>query len=144
MAWKKDNEIYNGKSIVHNGYRIFNPGEKVLKEAGYEWVEPTPVEPTAEQVLRQYEDRVQRFLDETAQSRGYDNTYTCLSYLNSTDQTWNTEANAFNAWRDQVWRKCHETFNAFMSGAIERPTAEELIASFPALDWGTEPSGLTL
>ncbi len=38
--WKKDGTIYNGKSIVHNGYRIFNPNERVLKEAGYEWVEP--------------------------------------------------------------------------------------------------------
>lgn len=51
MAWKKDSEVYNGKSIVHNGFRIFNPSEKVLKEAGYIWEEPvipTPPDRTQE------------------------------------------------------------------------------------------------
>ena len=45
MAWKKGNEIYNGNSIIHDGYRIFNPNEKVLKEAGYVWEEPAVIEP---------------------------------------------------------------------------------------------------
>ena len=43
--WKKGNEIYNGGSIVYNGMRYFNPKDEILKAAGYEWVEPTPVEP---------------------------------------------------------------------------------------------------
>lgn len=96
---------------------------------------PVPPPPTPEEIVRGYEDAVQAHLDATAQSRDYDNTYTCLSYLSSTDEIWNREANAFNAWRDQVWRKCHEILNAVMAGDIQPPTVEELIEQLPAIDW---------
>lgn len=96
---------------------------------------PAKPEPTAEEILRTYENAVQAYLDETAQSRDYDNTYTCLSYLSSTDPIWHREANAFNAWRDQVWRKCHEIMNAALSGEVAPPTVEELIAQLPTIDW---------
>lgn len=99
---------------------------------------PAPPAPTPEQIIKSYEDAVQKHLDQTAQSRGYDNTYTCLSYLSSTDEIWNREANAFNAWRDQVWRKCHEILNAVMAGTIQPPTVEELIAQLPVIDWNGE------
>lgn len=92
-------------------------------------------EPTPEEIVKGYEDAVQAYLDKTAQSRDYDNTYTCLSYLSSTDAVWNREANAFNAWRDQVWRKCHEVLNAVLAGEIAPPTVEELLALLPVIDW---------
>lgn len=43
--WKRNNEIYSGGSIVHNGMRYFNPKDEILKAAGYEWVKPAPVAP---------------------------------------------------------------------------------------------------
>lgn len=92
--------------------------------------------PSVESIKRMYEDAVQAHLDSTAQSRDYDNTYTCLSYLNSTDEIWKREANAFNAWRDSVWRKCHEILNAFIAGQIEQPTVADVIAQLPVIDWG--------
>ena len=96
---------------------------------------PPPPEPTPEEILKGYEDAVQKHLDKTAQSRDYDNTYTCLSYLSSTDETWYRESHAFNAWRDQVWRKCHEIMNAALEGVIQPPTVEEIIAQLPVIDW---------
>lgn len=96
---------------------------------------PPPPAPTPEEIIKGYEDAVQAHLDETAQSRDYDNTYTCLSYLSSTDEIWRRESNAFNAWRDQVWRKCHEILNAVMAGTKPQPTIDELIAELPAIDW---------
>lgn len=99
--------------------------------------------PPQELVVKTYENAVQAHLDATAQTRGYDNTYTCLSYLNSTDEIWHRESNAFNAWRDSVWRKAHEILNAFMAGEIEQPTVEEVIAQLPPIDWNdpTEAEG---
>lgn len=94
-----------------------------------------PPQPSMEVIKKMYEDAVQAHLDATAQSRGYDDTYTCLSYLNSTDEVWRTEANIFNAWRDSVWRRCHEILNAFMAGEIPQPTIEEVIAMLPAIEW---------
>lgn len=96
---------------------------------------PAPPEPTPEEIIRGYEDAVQAHLDATAQSRDYDNTYTCLSYLSSTDEIWNRESHAFNAWRDQVWRKCHEVLGAVMAGTIAPPTVAELVAMLPVIDW---------
>lgn len=96
---------------------------------------PAPPAPTPDEIIRGYEDAVQAYLDQTAQSRDYDNTYTCLSYLSSTDEIWNRESHAFNAWRDQVWRKCHEILNAVMFGELEMPTVEELIQQLPVIDW---------
>lgn len=99
---------------------------------------PQPA-PTPEEIVKGYEDAVQAYLDQTAQSRDYDNTYTCLSYLSSTDEIWRRESNAFNAWRDQVWRKCHEILNAVMAGTLAPPTVEELLAQLPVIDWN-DPS----
>lgn len=96
---------------------------------------PAPPEPTPQEIIRGYEDAVQAYLDKTAQSRDYDNTYTCLSYLNSTDEIWYRESHAFNAWRDSVWRKCHEIMNAALAGEIQPPSVEELIAQLPVIDW---------
>ena len=96
---------------------------------------PKPPAPTPEEIIRGYEDAVQAYLDQTAQSKDYDNTYTCLSYLSSTDETWNREAHIFNAWRDQVWRKCHEILDAVLAGETAPPTVEGLIAQLPVIDW---------
>lgn len=96
---------------------------------------PSKPAPTKEEILKVYQDAVQAHLDATAQSRGYDNTYTCLSYLSSTDVVWRRESNAFNAWRDQVWRKCHALLNAVMTEEIKQPTIQELIAQLPIIDW---------
>lgn len=98
-------------------------------------VENAEPELTPEEIVKGYEDAVQSHLDATAQSRGYDNTYTCLSYLSSTDEVWNREANAFNAWRDSVWRKCHEILDAVTAGTLPPPTVEELIAQLPKINW---------
>ena len=96
---------------------------------------PEPSTPSVEEQKKVYENEVQAYLDATAQTRGYDNTYTCLSYINSTDEVWRRESNAFNVWRDSVWRKAHEILNAFMAGEIEQPTIEEVLAQLPPIDW---------
>jgi hypothetical protein len=78
---------------------------------------------------------VQKYLDDTAKSRGYDNTYTCLSYLNSTDEIWKKESNIFNAWRDSVWKTCHNYLNKYKTGEMEKITIEELIQLLPKIQW---------
>ena len=101
----------------------------------YTIVENTKPIPTVEEILKGYEDAVQKHLDEMAQSRGYDNSYTCVSYVNSTNEVWNKESNAFNAWRDAVWGKCHELLDAYKAGKIEAMTVEELIEQLPKIEW---------
>ena len=94
-----------------------------------------PPQPSMKAIKKMYEDAVQALLDATAQSRGYTNAYTCLSFKDSTDEKWDREAWAFNAWRDAVWHRCHEILNAFMAGEIDQPTIEEVITQLPPIDW---------
>lgn len=135
--WKNTttNEIWHGQSIVYNGFRYFNPAPEILTAAGF--VEETIEEPEVpiSAQLKEYEDAVQAHLDSVAQYRGYDNTYTCLSYLNSSDPTWNAESHAFNLWRDSVWHKCHELLNKYQAGELEPITVEQLIAQLPEINW---------
>lgn len=96
---------------------------------------PAKPQPTPEKIVKDYEDAIQVHLDATARSRGYDNTYTCLSYLSSTDEKWRNEANTFNKWRDAVWTQAHKILNDFIAGAIEQPTIEDVIAQLPKIEW---------
>ena len=82
-----------------------------------------------------YENAVQQYLDNTAKSKGYDNTYTCLSYLNSTNETWKTESNIFNAWRDSVWETCHEYLNKYKTGELEFIPISGLLDKLPKIEW---------
>ena len=113
----------NNATIVEEGefYRIVALGESAP--------------PSFEDQKKVYENAVQAHLDAMAQTRGYDNTYTCLSYLSSTDEKWKRESNAFNVWRDNVWRKAHEILDAVLCGAIPQPTVEEVIAQLPKIEW---------
>lgn len=113
----------NNATIVDEGefYRIVALGESAP--------------PSFEEQKNFYENAVQAHLDATAQTRGYDNTYTCLSYRDSSDEKWKREANIFNLWRDSVWRKAHEILDAVMCGAIPQPTVEEVIAQLPKIEW---------
>jgi hypothetical protein len=114
----------------HNNATIEDKGEY------YEVVAlPEPSPPSVEEQKKIYENAVQAHLDATAQTRGYDNTYTCLSYTTSKDETWLRESLAFSEWRDSVWRKAHEILNAYMAGEIAQPTVEEVIAQLPPVDW---------
>lgn len=105
---------------------------KVVENGKFVWRE---VEKTPEEIVKEYEDAVQNHLDSTAQTKGYDNSYTCLSYLSSTDETWQRESNIFNAWRDAVWRKCHEILDAVKSGTAEPPAVDELLNMLPIIGW---------
>jgi hypothetical protein len=133
-------QIFSGKYPVEaarwcnaNNAHIVETTPTGSIEYTYEIVANEP--PSVEAVKKAYENAVQAHLDATAQSRGYTDTYTCLSYKDSTDETWHREAWAFNSWRDAVWHRCHEILNAFMAGEIEQPTVEEVIALLPEIDW---------
>ena len=43
--WVKDGKTFYGNCLIWNGWRIFNPTDAQMREAGYEWVEPPAPEP---------------------------------------------------------------------------------------------------
>ncbi|MGM9582378.1 MAG: hypothetical protein ACI3WU_01495 [Phascolarctobacterium sp.] len=78
---------------------------------------------------------VQEHMDTTVQTRGYDNINSACSYATSTDAVFLAEAQACVVWRDKVWRYCYDALADVTAGARDIPTAEQLIAELPVLEW---------
>ena len=87
-------------------------------------------------LIKEITDRVQIMLDTAAQSRRYDNMFTMLSYLNSTNPYFKAEAEVGLLWRDAVWAKCLELQTAVANGTLVISTVEQFMAELPAIDWG--------
>lgn len=107
-----------------------------------ELVEMTPEEidahlhppPTAEQIIAQYEARVQIWLDEQARALGYDDIKSAVTYAEeSAVEKFQQEGRALRRLRSLAWERCYEILNAVQGGQRSIPTEEELIAEMEAL-----------
>lgn len=79
---------------------------------------------------------VQDYMDKTVQARNYDSIHTACTYANSTDEKFSAEGKACVVWRDQVWRTCYNILDSILNGSRSNiPTAAELIAELPKLEW---------
>jgi len=89
------------------------------------------------QKIAQIKNAVQKLIDDTAASRDYDDGFTCVSYFNSTDETFKAEARAFNYWRDQLWRKCYEILDDVLAGKIdsEQVNVDYVLHLLPKIEW---------
>lgn len=78
---------------------------------------------------------VNSLLDSTAQSQGYDNAGSCISYASSTNSLWANQAKAFVAWRDVVWAMA---YSVQAEPASNRPTTvAAFLALLPPMVWPT-------
>jgi len=93
-----------------------------------------PVKPP-EQIQKEMTDAVQRHLDNTAKTRGYDGILSLASYATSTNPTSSAEGQAGVAWRDAVWAYCYQVLADVQANARTIPTEEALIAELPAMVW---------
>lgn len=107
----------------------------------YEVVEIPPYVPTQEELKKMFTDAIQNYLDTTAQERRYDNIFTAISYVNSTDEIFAREARACLEWRDKVWRTCYNILDEVEAGLRPIPTIEELIEELPKINWDIEDVG---
>ena len=117
-----------------NGAMIADDGEYFVVEAV-----PEPEPPTVEEKIKALTDAIQKFMDDKVHSeRGYDDVFTAISYINSTNRRFATEARQVLEWRDAIWTLSNSLLAQFKAGAIPEMTAEEVIAKFPELNWLTE------
>ena len=63
----------------------------------------------------------------------YDSIFTAITYENDTNVKFAKEAEAFKAWRSQVWTICYAVLDDVLAGNRTMPTKEELIAELPEL-----------
>lgn len=90
--------------------------------------------PTTSPTLIDYQASIDARVQETARSRGYNGASSCASYVASTVASWRAEAEAFVAWRDQVYLEVFEMLAAVRAGRAA-PSVEAVVAAIPAITW---------
>lgn len=86
-------------------------------------------------VQKQYTDAIQKWMDDTAHTRGYDDIFTAISYESSLVNRFREEANACRIWRDAVWVTCYDYLDKVLAGEEELIPVEELIKKLPQIEW---------
>lgn len=87
-------------------------------------------------IKRQLADRVQAYMNSVVHERGYDNLTTACTYIDTGHPQFDSEGRAARLWRSAVWKKCYEVLDEVNAGLRPIPTAEELIAELPEIEWG--------
>ena len=95
----------------------------------------TPADFGVENLQAKYTRLVQEYMDKAVQARGYDDVFTCISYVDSTDEIFKREANIVLAWRDKMWRLCYDILTEVKAGRRAAPSISELLAELPKLEW---------
>ena len=144
-------QIYNvpkGNGESRDDYNRTVFAADVGKEAGWltdeeleakfppQVVEPEP--PTLEEVIADYEARIQARLDDFARSLTYDGIMSACTYATSGVDMYRIEGQYCVDARDDTWAKAYELLSAILptvqaGGAI--PAWEEIEAELPVLEW---------
>ena len=90
---------------------------------------------TPDQIIYRLTMAVQRHLDSTALSHGYDHIISLCSYRGSNVAEWDAEGIAGMAWRDAVWSACKTIMEAVIAQERAVPTEEQFIAELPVMEW---------
>lgn len=95
-----------------------------------------PVDPL--QVQAETTAEIQRLLDSTAQSHGYDDLRSTISYIGSSIPHWNAEGVRAKAWRDECWWLAYQIQEAVKAGTRALPTPAQVVAEMPPANWPQE------
>ena len=91
---------------------------------------------TVEVSPEDYKDAVRNLFNHVAHDRGYDSILSAVSYINSTNATFQSEAAALIAWRDTVWGIVYPILDQIEAGTLlPKPQIAEVLALLPAVVW---------
>lgn len=90
--------------------------------------------PTTLDIL-DYENAIQTLVDGAARQRQFRDGVTLASYTASTKPKWAAEAQAFVAWRDNVWSYAYGELAKVQSGQRQQPTVEQFLAEIAPIAW---------
>lgn len=89
----------------------------------------------AEAAKRSLVGAIDAHVEEAARAREYNDAAALAGYVNSTVPEWAGEAQAFVAWRDQVWLAAYGMLAEVEAGERSVPTASEIIGALPDIVW---------
>lgn len=82
-----------------------------------------------------YENAIQNLVDNTARERQFRDGVTLASYIGSTKPKWASEAQAFVAWRDNVWSYAYGELAKVQAGQREQPTVYQFLGEIARIAW---------
>jgi len=82
-----------------------------------------------------YAAAIEKHIETVAAAKAYSGTVSLASYVNSSVPQWAAEAQAFVAWRDEVWIYAYGVFGAVQAGQIAIPSIPDFIAALPPIAW---------
>lgn len=85
--------------------------------------------------ITDYENAIQNLVDQTARDKQFRDGVTLASYTASTKPNWAAEAQAFIAWRDNVWSYAYVELAKVQAGQREQPTVDEFLAEIAPIVW---------
>ena len=85
--------------------------------------------------ITDYENAIQDMVDNTAREKQFRDGVTLASYTASTKPDWAAEAQAFVAWRDNVWFYAYGELEKVQAGQREQPTVEQFLAEIAPIAW---------
>lgn len=96
---------------------------------------PSPVI-TAQDIINEYDNAIEAWLDSTVQQRNYKNVESCISYEGDNNPKYAREALAVKSWRSAVYTQAEVLIAQYIGGDISAvPPIEQIIAELPKLDW---------
>jgi hypothetical protein len=112
-------------SIPKNGIEVpTRPGTGLDIWNGTSWDSPKPIQD-------QYMQKAQSVMNAQAQSMGYDNIFTAISYIGDPFKRFNDEAVALRAYRSRVWQHSNDLMAQVLAGDVAQPTLEEYEQGLP-------------
>ncbi|NSY68930.1 hypothetical protein G6L35_08645 [Agrobacterium tumefaciens] len=106
--------------------------EEFLEDEAPEVVEA--LQPTV-LAISDYENAIQNLVDTTARDRQFRDGVTLASYTASTKPKWAAEAQAFVAWRDNVWSYAYGELAKVHAGQRQQPTVEQFLSEIAPIAW---------
>ena len=78
-----------------------------------------------------YMAKAQNVMDEQAQSMGYDNIFTMISYVGDPLKKFNDEGQKALDYRSRVWQHSNKLMAQVLAGKVKQPTTEEYTKGLP-------------
>jgi hypothetical protein len=110
-------------------------GEKTIRNMTTEEIAALEAAPSAPPTITDYENAIQNLVDSTARERQFRDGVTLASYSGSTIPRWASEAMAFVAWRDNVWRYSYGELAKVQAGQRPQPTVEQFLKEIAPIAW---------
>lgn len=118
------------------------PGSPAWSEYG-EWItaggvplpmeSPPPAQMTTPEVIEQYRQAIQDFLNVKAAERDYDNIQTAALRAALPNSPFHAEGVAYGEWMDACWAVGISVMNSAVANEIPTPTIPQLLAMMPEL-----------